>query len=482
MSDNHNTQTKGGPAKDLLVFEDLFERRVGDIRPGLARVQSAWDVLNRPGSRTPSLLIGGTNGKGTVSAFVFHMLALGGCNVGLFTSPHLMRFRERIQTSRRTISDDDLVGILRTVRDRLGPQIYDTLSFFEIATLMGLTCFEQEATDVNVMEVGMGGRWDSTNMLTPVASAVVSIGIDHAKWLGDTAAAIASEKIQIARGGAPLFWGRAAPCEDGASEVILSHCLSIGATPVVAGEHFGTTGSKVWHRNLPGLSDWEAPIPPALGDLPPFLKTNLALASAMARWVLARSAFRSTSWQAVWEKVGSTKAPIGPSFLGRFQRVELSLGPLPSPSPRAPATQGDLILDVCHNTDGARALGEALKNVSHGGNNSGKFPALVSILGDKDVPGILDVLKGFLGPVVLFRIANERSFKAPDLGSAHGSLEMFGTFAAAFEHMRSHYWDPVQSPLVICGSVAAVGEVIAAIDAYPDDFSFRQVLRGSWST
>ena len=482
ITPNTGDPKEGVPGKDLRVFEELFERRVGDVRPGLLRVQTAWDALQRPSSQTPSILIGGTNGKGTVSAFVFHILALAGCNVGLFTSPHLVRFRERIQTSRRTISDDDLVGILQKVREGLGAQLYEPLSFFEISTLMGLTCFELQKTDINVMEVGMGGRWDSTNILSPVASAVVSIGIDHAKWLGDTPAAIAAEKIQIARPGAPLFWGRATPRLDGAAETVLSHCAAIGAIPVVASEHFGSDGSKIWHRNFLDLPDWEAPIPAALGSLPPFLKANLALASALSRWLLAHHVSRATSWQSVWEKVGSTEAPIGPSFLGRFQRVELAIDPSPSSSPQAAATQGDVILDVCHNIDGARALGEALKNLSHGGNNSDQFPALVSILGDKDVPGILDVLKRFLGPIVLFRIANERSFKAPDLGPAHGSLEMFGTFAAAFEHMRSQYWDPAQSPLVICGSVAAVGEVIAAIDAYPDDFNFKQVLRGSWST
>lgn len=177
-------------------------------KPGLERMLEFDSILGRPSERLECVHIAGTNGKGSVSHMLASALASTGRSVGLYTSPHLKDFRERLRIidddSYRMISEDDVVVFLEKYQrdiDGLG------LSFFEITTGMALWWFEREGVDVAVMEVGLGGRLDSTNIITPELSIVTSIGLDHCAILGDTREAIALEKAGIFKPGVPAVVG-----------------------------------------------------------------------------------------------------------------------------------------------------------------------------------------------------------------------------------------------------------------------------------
>jgi len=179
-----------------------------EVDPGLDRVGAVWRKLRLPLAATV-LTVGGTNGKGSVAAYLDSILAAAGYATGLFTSPHLRRYNERIRVHGREVGDDELLSAFATIdaaRDGI------SLTFFEWNALAAFVAFTRAHVDVAVLEVGMGGRLDAVNLLDADAAAVVSVGLDHREWLGDTVEAIGAEKAAIFRAGRPaIFGGRQVP-------------------------------------------------------------------------------------------------------------------------------------------------------------------------------------------------------------------------------------------------------------------------------
>ena len=179
-----------------------------EIDPGLERVGAAWRRLRLPFAATV-LTVGGTNGKGSTAAYLDAILRAAGYETGLFTSPHLVRYQERIRVRGREVADDVLLDAFAEI-DRARGDI--SLTFFEWSTLAALVTFARANVDVAVLEVGMGGRLDAVNLLDADAAAVVSVGLDHREWLGATVEEIGAEKAGIFRAGRPaLFGGRQMP-------------------------------------------------------------------------------------------------------------------------------------------------------------------------------------------------------------------------------------------------------------------------------
>lgn len=452
-------------------------------------------MLGSPAGQTPTIIVGGTNGKGTVCGYAYHLLSLMGLRVGLYTSPHLCHFRERIQISDRTVNDADIVVSLDQLRNSLTTAVYDSLSFFEIATLIGFKLFADAKTDVNVLEVGMGGRWDATNLIDADVAAIVSIGLDHMGYLGDTVEAITLEKAPIARKGRPLFWGGASSGGDVAAaervgNVLQEFCKTSGVTLLERQSHFEVTANGEVCLAVPPAPSWHAPMPNYFLNKAPFQRRNFPLAAALVRrlFFTTDGQFRPIAsiktldqfnhrWETAWQCFGTASAPMGPSVLGRFQPLVVSICSKSSEGDQNSKNQ-HLLLDVCHNIDGVIALKQAL----HGDQNEiRRVPALVSILGDKDVDGILDLLRGFLGPIVLFRIPNDRSFKENQLADRHRELSFFESFETAFAFALGHWQKQLSSsdaPWVVCGSLAAVGEVLSVLEAAPQNFIPTEMLRG----
>ncbi|GMV06679.1 MAG: dihydrofolate synthase [Gemmatimonadota bacterium] len=206
----------GGPLAPERLDRPFSDPLVGRLFPPLAtgvhwdldRTRNALEALGNPQLRYPCIHVGGTNGKGSVVTTLAAVLTRAGHRTGSFTSPHLCSFRERIVVDGRPLSDGTLVERAREVGDvvvRFG------LTFFEAVTVLGLHAFAAEEVDVAVVEVGLGGRLDATNVLRPLVAAVTNVDMDHADYLGDTLLAIAGEKAGIVKGGVPFVTAESSP-------------------------------------------------------------------------------------------------------------------------------------------------------------------------------------------------------------------------------------------------------------------------------
>lgn len=207
-------------------LEALFERRTFGIRLGLQALRDAHDALGRPACDRPSVVVVGTNGKGSVAAMCAHALAGRGHRVGLYTSPHLLRVNERIRIDGRPVDDEALEQAVDTVLEAEKPGAARPLSFFEVLTLAALVVFETRAVDTLVLEAGLGGRLDAVRLAHPVAVGVATIDRDHQAFLGASLTAIAREKAGVFVGGAPVLTG---PQHPEAMAVLRQVAASIGA-------------------------------------------------------------------------------------------------------------------------------------------------------------------------------------------------------------------------------------------------------------
>jgi dihydrofolate synthase/folylpolyglutamate synthase len=311
---------------------DLLFPRTTTIKFGLETTTALLHRLGRPQDQFPVVHVGGTNGKGSVTTLIAAALAAGGARVGHYTSPHLISFRERIRVDGAAISE----AAVAAWTDELRPLIEETgATFFEASTAIAFADFAARRVDIAVVEVGLGGRLDSTNVVTPLVSGVTKIARDHMKYLGETLEEIAREKAGIAKAGVPFVIGETEPH---LVEVLELEARSRGGVPVaVAPEErwsdaLGLIGGHQRRNAAVARAILEA--------LPPVLRPD-------ARAVAAGFA--------------------GARLAGRFDR------------------RGKWLFDVAHNLDGMRALVRALgeERVAH------PIHAVVSILGDKDWPEML---------------------------------------------------------------------------------------------
>lgn len=326
-----------------------------EIDPGLERVGLVWQRL-RVSWHATVLTVGGTNGKGSVTAYLDAILAAAGYETGLFTSPHLARYNERIRVHGREVADDALLEAFAAI-DAARREV--SLTFFEWNALAAFLVFVRTGVDVAVLEVGMGGRLDAVNLLDADVAAVVSVGLDHREWLGETIEAIGAEKAGIFRAGRPaIFGGRQPP------RSLVAHAAAIGARLRRIGTDFDFVergdgwdyvgfGSRRRELPLPGL-----PGVPQLG--------NAAVALAMLE---AAEPKLLVPDEAVRSGLVQVRLP------GRFQVL-----------PGAP----EWILDVAHNPQAAEALAASLAARPC----AGKTWAVCGILGDKDIEGIVAALRG----------------------------------------------------------------------------------------
>ena len=331
---------------------DFLFPRTTTIKFGLETTRALLGALGDPHRVMPSVHIGGTNGKGSVSTLVAAALREAGWRVGLYTSPHLMSFRERIRVDEVPISE----AAVAMWTSRLQPMILERqATFFEVSTAIAFADFAARGTEIAVVEVGLGGRLDSTNVVRPLASAVTKIERDHMKYLGHTLEKIACEKAGIAKPGVPFVIGERDPA--------LVEVLRREARKAVA--RAGGDG-RADVRVLPGDYEWSGPL--ALAGA--HQRRNAAVAHGL---LMALPVPYRPDAEAIARGFG------GARIAGRLDR------------------RGKWLFDVAHNPDGIRALVAALKAQEvprplHG---------LVSILGDKAWPEMLVQLDKVLDRGVL---------------------------------------------------------------------------------
>ena len=443
-------------------WESLFSRRSESvIKPGLERIREAWQALSFDKLPIKFILIAGTNGKGSTSGMLWHLLAASGYRCGLFTSPHLLYFRERFQVSTKETTDQHIESSLESIRSKLAPEIYDQLSFFELSTLIAVDIFRRNQCEYGILEVGLGGRLDSTNIVDPVITAVTSIELDHQQWLGTTYSEIAGEKLGISRPGTALFWNETDTELKGLEPLLAHHATGLDVPIFRQGREFGTTESEAY-RTLTSGQTVSATLPQWLQSGPQFLKINFSLALALfSRLIETENPVSedrdSASIAIVSEALAKFAKPEIPwphSLQGRFQTLNLKE---PGDTENRSQAGTRFILDVAHNK---AAIEEFRRNTARlGFHHANPLPLIVSVLSDKDINSMLDILKKNGSPIVLFKACSDRSFSPEHLEARHKDIIIFDQFAAAWEYAKEQWLKDFQT-LAVCGSFLAVGEVL----------------------
>jgi dihydrofolate synthase/folylpolyglutamate synthase len=400
-----------------------------EIDPGLERVGAVWARLARP-LHASVLTVGGTNGKGSVTAYLDAILAAAGYETGLFTSPHLLRYNERIRLRGREASDAMLLEAFAEID---AARAATSLSFFEWNALAAFLLFARGGVDVAVLEVGMGGRLDAVNILDAECAAVVSVGIDHREWLGDTVEAIGAEKAGIFRAGRPaIFGGRRLP------RSVAAHAAAIGARLKRIGTDFDfVERADGWDYVGFGSRRRELPLPALAGAAQ---LGNAAVALAMLESVEPKLLVPD---EAV--KSGLANARLA----GRFQVI---------------AGRPEWILDVAHNPEAAEVLAASLAARPV----AGRTLAVCGILGDKDVEGIVGALAREIDQWIAVGLSGSRALPAGELASRISGAGAESVLAAASVAEGLEQARAVMGPedrAVVFGSFLTVGPALERLGA-----------------
>ena len=399
---------------------DFLFPRTTTIKFGLATTRSLLKALGSPHELIPAVHIGGTNGKGSVSTLVAAALREAGWRVGLYTSPHLISFRERIQVDGVPISEE---AVAMWTGRLLSPILERKATFFEATTALAFADFAARGAEIAVIEVGLGGRLDSTNVVRPLVSGVTKIERDHMKYLGDTLELIACEKAGIAKADVPFVIGERNPD--------LVEVLRREARRAI---RQSSAGGKADIRVLPPEYEWTGP----LSLVGPHQRRN----AGIAHGVLAAlpSPYRPTLEQ-IQRGFGAVRVP------GRLDG------------------RGRWLFDVAHNPDGMRSLVAALSAVRP----ASPVHALVSILGDKEWPEMLVQLDQAIdvGILTIAPTAAARGWDIDWLGRwladpsrppAHATWRLVPDFQEAINVVQEG-----AGTMLVTGSFHTVGDVMSAL-------------------
>ena len=392
------------------------------MKPGLERIRATLRALSDPQDALQTIHVAGTNGKGSTAAFLASILRSGGHKVGLFTSPHLVAFTERIRVNGREISEKEVVSLAEQVLS-VAPE---GTTFFEIVTAMAYLHFAEQGVGAAVMEVGMGGRFDATNIASGILSIITPIALDHSQYLGDTISMIAREKAGVIKTGRPVVSSSHPPA---AREVIRQHCLGTKSPLYQEGSDFSAT----WKSDGLAYSgiNWKLH---ALHPGIPGRYQAMNLATAICAAELLDQQGMSLTKDSV--RTGAANA----SWPGR---MEIFTGP-----PR-------VLLDGAHNPAGATALAEALVDIPRRA-----LILVAGVVGDKDAKGILEPLLPLADSVIAVCPAVPRGLTSHELavqcrGLGHQAIEA-GSVAKGLEAAFNKAQP--DDLILVCGSLFVVGE------------------------
>lgn len=416
------------------AIESLFARTNSGTRLGLERTEALLAALGNPHRSIRAIHIAGTNGKGSVVATAEALLRANGLKVGRYTSPHLVDFRERISVNGEPIPES---AVLRFLQDQIELIEKTEATFFEATTALAFHWLHAREVDIAVIETGLGGRLDSTNVVTPEVATVTSIGLDHTDMLGDTLEEIAAEKAGIFKPGRAAIIGDANP---EIAAVLAGRATAAGATPIVrvaaefqldditvsrAGTSFTLTcGGERLHVQTPLVGAHQA------------WNTTVAIASVAA--VDASYVRELPSLSAALERV----------FLpGRFQR------------------RGKFIFDVAHNPAGARALATAIQQV----NPPEPRSAVIAVLADKDWRGILRELAPAVDRFIITNAPSAPPERRWDPAAAHAFALGEGLAADLEPDLDTAIVRSQKrcGTVIVTGSFHTVGDVMSRLQVSP---------------
>ena len=417
----------------------IFARRSFGIKPGLDTTRALLAELGNPEANLKIVHVAGTNGKGSVSTLVASVLACSGLKTGLYTSPHLVRLNERFKINGVDIEDKELEPLLEEIEDaalRVEKSGGAVPTFFECMTALGVLWFVRSGVHIAVAEVGMGGRLDATNVLSPLVSVITRIGLDHQEYLGDTIALIAAEKAGIIKPGVPVV------CATMPEEALAVVAAKAAAT--------GTYVVKSWERVTVGrisgnLRGQKVSIESSNDD---YGTVNLKLA---ASYQLENVATAVATIEVLQQVLGVdfgrktlVKGLSSAEWAGRFQCI---------------GEQPDVVLDGAHNPDGAAALVKALTDAKCGK----KVRFVVGQCADKDSDGFFKTIAGICGRVWTVPLRNSRSATPQRLieyATRYGiNATACNSIAEGIAAAKADASENATA-VVICGSLFLVGEVL----------------------
>lgn len=406
------------------------------IRLGHERMLALLAALGEPQRRLPAILVAGTNGKGSVSSLLASIAQVAGYRVGLYTSPHLESPTERIRLDGHDIADGELAHWLELLLERCAAASLEPPTYFEALTLAALLHFDRYRVDLAVLEVGLGGRLDATNVTEPLLSVITSIGLDHQNVLGDTLTAIAGEKVRVARPRRPLVAWTALP---EVSAAIEKGCAEIGARLVRAEKE-----TRVLPLGQEGLTQRLAidsrrhSLKVETRLLGAHQETNLALAVVAAE-ELADAGYSRIDGAAIEKGIAACVWP------GRLEWM----------------TTGDgrrVLIDAAHNEDGAVALAQYLETLGE------PYDLLFGALGDKSVDKMLPVLARGAEHITLTRPPSPRATDPrawlellPE--RANGDIAVIDDPAEALAQAFARQAGLPRRTLVVCGSIYLIGHL-----------------------
>jgi dihydrofolate synthase/folylpolyglutamate synthase len=430
----------------------LAPRQEQRILPGLERMQRVLDALGRPERAFTSVLVLGTNGKGSTATLLSGILQAHGIRVGLYTSPHLVALEERIQTDGATIARGRLADLVADLNS------FPDLSYFEVLTCAAVLEFAEREVDVAVMEAGLGGRWDASNAVDPAVALLTNVGTDHQRWLGESRTAIAAEKAAALRGRAAIVsaW-------DPEVEPTI-RAAADPRTPLSLASEWATVRADSSQLTADSLG----PNPEREGE-----RKGSCELSAVGCQLAAH--------QRVSIRVGQVAATVTLPLAGRHQlaNLELALAGLAAlarfdlaPAPSADAIRRGiegvswpgrlqwctlgarrLLLDGAHNREAIAALAGALDEMGL----SGKLHLLFSCLDDKPLDAMAALLRPRVVGVTVAPIRSPRARTLDDLAAAFPECRRATSVAHALLDLQPGH------PTLVTGSFRLVGQVLAGI-------------------
>ena len=416
----------------------------------LTRVAAVARALGIAEPAFPVVTVGGTNGKGSTVAHLAALLGALGASTGMFTSPHFIRYNERIRVNGAEVADQELIGAFERIEAARGAI---TLTFFEYNTLAALLIFAQRAVDVAVLEVGLGGRLDATNLVAADVGVLASVGFDHRDWLGDTLELIGAEKAGIFRPGKPAVLGMPAS--------VFASIATLGARALVAERDFTwRVSGERWDYDGLGVSLHELP-PPALAGAIQY--RNAATAIAALEALTAEDAPRAAVRRLTQRLARPDERAVGAALravrlAGRFQVVPGEV---------------EWILDIAHNQPAAEVLARqlrerALPRARHGGGGPGRTFAVIGVLADKDAAAIGSALGALIDHWIVCALPGARGGSAAQLaqrlGSPAAETTLADSVAAGCERARAAARPGDR--VVVCGSVYTVGPALQWLQIY----------------
>lgn len=394
------------------------------IVPGLERMQRALDALGRPERAFTSVLVLGTNGKGSTAALLAGVLKAHGLRVGLYTSPHLVAVEERIRTDGTVIPRERLTELVASLN------AFPDLSYFEALTCAAVMEFAERKVDVAVMEAGLGGRWDASNAVDPAVALLTNVGTDHQKWLGEARTAIAAEKAAALRGLTAIVetWDPEVEPVIRASADPRTPLSLASQWATVSADGSRPTGAHAVDFRIGSLTG-SAALPLAGAHQRANLELALAGAVALVRHGLAPM----LSAEAVRRGIE------GVSWPGRLQWCT--------------TRDRRLLVDCAHNREAIAALAGALDDMGL----SGKLNLLFSCLDDKPLESMGDLLRPRVVEVTVTPIRSPRARPLDELAAVFPGCRRATSVAAALLDL------PPEHPTLVTGSLRLVGEVLAEI-------------------